>query len=291
MELQTGDQQIAVILTCHNRKEKTLACLISLYKCALPQNYILSVFLVDDGSTDGTSELVYQRFPLLNIIQGDGNLFWAGGMRLAWNTSLQKEKYDAFLMLNDDVVLEYHCLINLIDTHIHSLRENGKSGIYVGSTTKNNKQEVSYGGHLITKNHIIMRSKMVVPNSFPQVCHFANANILWICKEVVHQIGTFDTKFTHGIADYDYTLTAYEHNIPLWVAPEIGGYCPDDHGNNWLSSKVSLNKRIEYLKSPKGLAYHEYLYYVRKHFPLFYPYSFVMLWLKTFFPAIWEKIK
>ena len=43
--------KIAAILTCHNRKEKTLACLHSLFSIIST----IDVFLVDDGSTDGTS--------------------------------------------------------------------------------------------------------------------------------------------------------------------------------------------------------------------------------------------
>ena len=45
--------QIAVLITCHNRKEKTLHCLQNLYK----QSITCDVYLVDDGSIDGSSEL------------------------------------------------------------------------------------------------------------------------------------------------------------------------------------------------------------------------------------------
>jgi len=284
-------QKIAVLLTCHNRREKTTNCLNSLFACQMPSNHKFDVFLVDDDSTDGTANSIKARFPQVKIIHGNGNLYWAGGMRLAWNFALQNDDFNAFLLLNDDVVILKDCLVNLVNTHFFSLSNTGKSGVYVGSTKDNNTHEVSYGGRIITKNHLLMRSKLIIPSKFPQVCHFANANILWISKEVVEQIGIFDIKFTHGIADFDYTLTAYENKIPLWVAPEIGGICQDDHGNNWLPSKVSLNKRIDYLKSPKGLAYHEYLYYIRKHFPLFYPHSLISLWLRTLAPVLFDQYK
>ena len=68
--------RIAAIITCHNRKEKTLVCLKSLFQ--IIQN--IDVFLTDDGSTDGTSEAVKKIYPQVNIIQGDGNLFWSRGM-------------------------------------------------------------------------------------------------------------------------------------------------------------------------------------------------------------------
>ena len=87
---------IAVIITCHNRKEKTLHCLTNLFeaKKAYGHNEVrLAVFLTDDGCTDGTAEAVDQLFDRheIHIIKGDGSLYWPGGMRAARREAL-KEK-------------------------------------------------------------------------------------------------------------------------------------------------------------------------------------------------------
>ena len=55
-------KRIAILLTCHNRKENTLACLEKLYQIDLPFNFSFDVFLVDDGSTDGTAKAVNDNF-------------------------------------------------------------------------------------------------------------------------------------------------------------------------------------------------------------------------------------
>jgi len=39
----------AVLLTCHNRREKTLSCLAALYACVLPEGYRFDVFLLVAG--------------------------------------------------------------------------------------------------------------------------------------------------------------------------------------------------------------------------------------------------
>ena len=75
------------------------------------------------------------------------------------------------------------------------------------------------------------------------------------------------------------------------MAPGFLGSCVDDHGNNWMPQKTSFKQRIQYLKNPKGLAYKEYLQFIRSHFPLSYPTAFCKLWLKTFFPFLWETFK
>ena len=282
--------KVAVLLTCYNRKEKTLACLSSFYACEMPSNYQFEIFLVDDGSTDGTSLEVANRFPQVIIVAGSGNLFWAGGMRLAWDTAFLKGGFSAFLLLNDDVLLETDCLTTLTNTHTNSI-SNVSPGIYIGATADAETGKVSYGGYKLTRNNFLISSQLVLPSDKPVSCDYANANILFISSYALEKLGKLDSRYTHSLADYDYTRRAPENNIPLLLVPGILGLCKDDHGNNWKTGNVSLKKRIEYLKSPKGLAYGEYLYYLKKHYPLTVPYYFTMLWLKTLFPFLWELFK
>lgn len=283
-------KNVAVLLTCHNRKAKTIACLESLYQADIPPAYHIDVYLTDDGSTDGTSEAVRKRFPGIHIIKGDGNLFWAGGMRLAWKTAIEGKSFDSFLLLNDDVILYRNFMLNLLETDSYSLTETGKSGIYSGATTDDITNEVTYGGSVIKQNHFLLTMQKLNPGQYPQRCDLVNANVLWVSGEVVKRIGIFDERYTHGIADYDYSMRAKKKNIPLWLASGVCGVCNHDHGKNWKTG-VSLKERILWLKSPKGLAYSEYLFYVKRHFPLYFPYSFIMIWMKILFPFIWERFK
>lgn len=282
--------RIAVLMTCHNRRIQTLDCLNSLRNAWIPEDFKLEVFLVDDGSTDGTTEAVKKAYPKINIIKGDGNLFWAGGMRLAWEKA-SKKTYDAILLLNDDVKLEIGFLRSLLEANSYTLKHFGRTGIYCGATKDEKSGKLTYGAHKIKHNHLILRFDRMKPNGSFQNCDMANANILWLSKSVYTEIGFFDKKFTHGIADYEYTIRASRSGIPVILASEMCGNCVNDHGVNWKTSSVKLKNRIKYLKSPKGLAYKEYLYFIRKHFPLYLPVAFTLLWLKTFFPIFWERLK
>ena len=50
---------IAVLMTCYNRREKTLACLDALQKTSASSGDIqLSIYLTDDGCSDGTADAV-----------------------------------------------------------------------------------------------------------------------------------------------------------------------------------------------------------------------------------------
>ncbi len=288
-------EQTAVLLTCYNRKDKTIRCLTSLYAAVgfCLEKMKFDIYLVDDGCTDGTPQAVSKFFPEVNIIQGTGELFWSGGMRLAWETALNSDKeYDFYLLLNDDVVLLDNVLTVLLNTHSYCLTHFGNPGIYVSSTSSDLADtKLSYGGTLITHRGIRIKSEKIMPADIPVSCSMANANILMVANDVVKAIGILDEKYTHQFGDYDYTLAASSRNIPVLVCPGIGGVCGNDHGNSWLPAKLALRDRIKFLYSPLGLAYKEQIYYLKKNFKAQFPYYFIMLWLKTIFPFIWDKLK
>lgn len=274
--------KISVLLATFNRKEKTLTCLDSLYRqvtALVPGELKLEVFLTDDASADGTAEAVQIRYPDVHIFKGSGSLFWAGGMRNSW-TAARKTDPDFYLLLNDDTLLEAGALGKLLACN--------RSAICVGSTSDGKK--ISYGGHnLIHQNRVQYINVFSEDQYLP--CDLANANIMLVPREVVASIGILSTAFTHSIADFDYSLRAKKAGFDVVVAPGILGYCTDDHGNNWKSSDTRLTDRIRYLKSPKGLAYSEYLYFIRQHFPTHLPAAFLKLWMKTLFPSIWDRLK
>ena len=76
LELNKDMASIAVLMTVHNRRDKTLSCLDSLYSEDLPASITMDVYMTDDGCTDGTSDAIHAAFPAVRIIHGDGTLFW-----------------------------------------------------------------------------------------------------------------------------------------------------------------------------------------------------------------------
>lgn len=289
--MKSNSKEIAVLLTCHNRKSKTLSCLQTFFEADKPENYLFDIYVLDDGSTDGTAEAINELYPSIHVIRGDGSLFWAGGMRLAWQTALDQKQYHAFLLLNDDVLLNNDFISKLIDTEAFALREDGKTGIYSCSTIDDKTQEITYGAYNVTKKLFKMRVYLVIPTDVPQRCKLTNANILWVSADTVDAIGILDDKFTHGIADFDYSLRAIEKGIPVYLTPNFGGVCVNDHTATQKMVYAPLKQRIAYLKNPKGLSYSEYLYYIKRHFPLFLPIEFTTLWFRTLFPKVWAKLK
>ena len=90
MSENSDHKSLAVIMACHNRRESTLSCLTALKNQKLPDNVSVEVYLLDDGSSDGTSEAVHSKFPDVQILQGDGTLFWNRGMHRSFSAAIRK---------------------------------------------------------------------------------------------------------------------------------------------------------------------------------------------------------
>jgi len=281
--------KIAILLTTYNRRDKTVACINSLKAQKDVSDLDLAVFLTDDNSADNTVEAVTEIFPSANILHGNGSLFWAGGMRNSWNEAL-KQQFDFYLLLNDDTLLSTNALRTLVDTYQTIYKKTNTEAIIVGSTSEFGDSKISYGGKKLTSKYTIKYATAFSETEIME-CDLGNANIMLVPHAIVHKIGILSTVYTHGIADYDYTLQAKRNKFGVYVAPGILGHCSDDHGNNWKSQNSTLKERITFLKSPKGLAYHEHLHLIKTFFPLSLPMAFIKLWLKTLFPFIWDKFK
>lgn len=281
--------KIAVLITTFNRKEKTLACLHSLGEQQLPAGVSLDIFLTDDASKDGTAQAVRDNFPEVHLYHGTGRLYWAGGTRNSW-VMAAKTNPDHYLLLNDDTLLFKHAVPSLLQTSIDFYREHANHAICIGSTRDPDSEVITYGGrksHQWNRN----RSFLIQPAGHYIECDLGNANIMFVPAPIVEKIGFLSEEYTHMLADFDYTLRAKKNGFSAIVAPGVLGICKRDHGKNWKSAKVRLSERIEYLYNVKGLAYHEYLTFIRKHFPLHLPAAFVKLWLKTLFPIVYDTFK
>jgi len=280
--------KIAALSCSYNRKKTTSRFLQSVVNQELPAGVRMDVYLLDDNSPDGTGEYVSENFPTVRLERGSGALFWAGGMRTLWKRVLARENYDLFLLLNDDVVLDAGAVKQLVEARsLSAYPEN----IIMGTVLDSSARYITYGGLKLT-NKITGNAAFLKPDDTKlKPCEIGNANIMLVDKATVEKIGILSELYTHGIADYDYTLKGIKNGVKVWVGPGYYGYCDNDHMMTWLPHGTPLKKRIEYLYSPKGLGYKQFMHYTREHFPLSVPIIFVKLWLKTLFPLVYDKYK
>ena len=275
---------IAVLITCHNRKEKTLQCLQALFsQKGLSESYLIDVFLVDDGCTDGTPEAINQDFPQVNIIQGNGKLYWNRGMHLAWETAAAAKEFDYYLWLNDDTFLFKNALLL-------SIKLEYSTSVIVGTTQSVINQKPTYGG-------TSSRTKsLITPNGYFQKCDLINGNFLLVPKLVYEKIGMLDPFFHHALGDYDFYYKGKKNGVEFYVAPEYIGNCEDhvtefkDHIPSWRSNSIPFITRLKLLYQPlSGCVPNQFFIYKKRHFGLLSGiYHYILLHVRCLFPRLWK---
>ncbi len=93
-----------VVIPVHQRRDLTLRCLEALMAQTVAPRAIV---VVDDGSTDGTAEVVAGRWPAVTILRGDGSMWWTGAVNAGVQWVLENDTDCAFvLLLNNDVTVD-----------------------------------------------------------------------------------------------------------------------------------------------------------------------------------------
>jgi len=271
---------IAVLITCYNRKEKTLKCLNALFnQNGLNESYSIEVFLVDDGCTDGTPEAIRKDFPQVTIIQGSGNLYWNRGMYLVWETAASVKDFDYYLWLNDDTFLVKNAIeILLTEIFINS--------IVCGATKSQLSQKATYGAFTSEPQ------KLLIPNGKYQNADYCNGNCVLIPKYVYEKLGNLDLVFQHALGDFDYSLRAREIGIEIKVAPKFAGLCESHETTpKWRSNSLNVIERLKNLYTPLSGCYPpEYFVFDKRHNGLFEAcLHYVTIHLRCLFPFIWQE--
>jgi len=256
--------KIAVLLTSHNRKDRTLECLESLFASEV-QAVEFEVYLVDDSSTDGTAEVVAANYPDVNIAIGSGALFWGGGMRLAFARAAPRRP-TFILWLNDDEVLERDAIHRLLNAHrtLNSVRD--EQSIIVGSTRDRQTGEVSYGGVQRTSRIRRMNFSLIDSKSEIQPCETMNGNVVLIPRSVYLNVGNIDKKFTHAMGDFDYGLRARRAGCKIFVAPGYFAECDSNSPEGTFRDlTLSRRERLRRAVSTKGIPPREWVSLCRRH--------------------------
>jgi GT2 family glycosyltransferase len=262
---------LAVLITCHNRATKTVRALKRLFAQDSPPCR-LSVYLVDDGSSDGTAKEVARTFPQVKILVGDGTLFWGGGMALAFDAAAH-DNHDFYLWLNDDTYLFRDALRCLFKTYQDLRQTDAMDCIIVGTTRPEAATKANTGG-LVSSSLRRFRFEVVESNDRPQRCDTFNGNCVLLPRHVTDEIGGPDRAFRHFIGDIDYGLRAGQRGFESWVAPGFAGTCEINKQRLTNASGICtvLRALVSY-SSPKGVqlddatiySFREWARFTRRH--------------------------
>lgn len=265
--------KIAVIMTFHNRKNKTLNCVEQIISQNNIDNVELSIYACDDGSTDGTSEAIIQKDSTIQIVKGDGNLFWARGMAKAMEEAAKKD-FDFFLMVNDDVDF-FSNMLEVMLTAFYDSSSHGKVCAIVGCTCDKGDNH-TYGGIKWIRKGFKLKSKIVFPTDGDLECTITNWNCFLLPQEIYKKVGKIDTKYEHGLADFDYSLRIGYEGYTILSTKEYIGRCERNPiENTWQDKTLPVIKRWKLMQKRTAKPWRSDVHFYSKHFGVFWPYWFL----------------
>jgi GT2 family glycosyltransferase len=215
--------RVEVVFPVHNRRDLTLLCLRSLARIE-SEGLDVHVVLVDDGSTDGTSEAVEKEFPEVEIIKADGTLWFTEGTNVGVRAALKHNpKY--VLMMNDDQVFDSKFLQYMVETAEKYPRSIVGSLLLLWDTPHKLFQvsprwETFSGGW----RHWFHQTIWTIPKK-PWEVGIIVGNCLLVPVEAIREGGLMDSKRFPNFGDAEYTPRLRKKGWRLLIDPRARVFC------------------------------------------------------------------
>jgi GT2 family glycosyltransferase len=241
---------IYIVIPVHNRKNFTRDCIRSLQNQTYKNHKII---IVDDGSTDGTAEMLKLEFPEVIVLDGDGTLFWTKAINMGIQKALNQRAEYVFTLNNDTIATP-----DLLEKMMFwaGRTPNALLGaLDISFTTK----KPYYGGEII--NWPLARSEYLLDKLNEEERHGLHevslfpARGLLIPAYVFDRIGLFEERrLPHYMADYDFTHMAIRHGYKVYCNYDAKLYTfPEEGGDFKIKKKAkSLRNYYAHLFSIKG---------------------------------------
>jgi len=238
-----------IVIPVFNRWHYTRACLESL---RLQTNQDFRTVVVDDGSTDETAAALPRDFPEVEVVTGDGNLFWTAGVNAGIRRALALGA-DRVMTLNNDVITAPDFVAQML-----AVAEKHPTAVLGSLEFDADTGEAIYGGERLdfrtnTRYDLLEEIPASQRTGLHPVTYLPGRGLL-IPKAVFDKVGLFDEKrLPHYLADFDYTSVARRAGFPVYCNydAKLSTY-PEESGQTLTRKQRSLKGYFNHLFSIRG---------------------------------------
>jgi len=250
-------ENVWIIIPVHNRRATTARCLEHLSELGVLAWSRLLV--VDDGSSDGTLSMLEHDFPSVEVVLGDGQLWWSGAIRLGMETAI-KNGADCIVWLNDDTLPRRGSL-----EHLVSLAVGGSS--ICGGVSRTSSETFFYSGGLMHRRWPQRLKSVPETEVGPLPVEWLHGNMVAIPASVWLRVGLPESRWMkHTFADIEYTLRGHRAGIPVLLVPaaQAAAECNDSASYwSWADPRLSWWDVLGGFGSPKVWWYFPGLVYFK----------------------------
>jgi GT2 family glycosyltransferase len=265
----TSDAVLTIIITCYNTRELVRDCINSIYEHSPAESF--EIILVDDASTDGTSEMVRASFPEVRLLRNRTNRNYS----YSNNRGLDHAHGQFLLFLNNDTIVPPLAL----DRMISFLRDHPDAGM-VGCKLLNEDGTLQWSVKALPgPAAAVFGARSIVSKFFPNN-RFTRQHLLHMNKDmnqafvagfvsgagsmmpltVFKKIGHFDEQFFYHV-DADYCKRIAEAGYKCYYLPTASIV----HLNHKGGTTASLVRRFRSLLKFELDSYRYYRKHMRKY--------------------------
>lgn len=255
------EPQMSIVIVSWNVREMLRENLKGLF--ALSCRHPFEVFVVDNGSEDGSAKMVREDFPQVHLIQNDYN----SGFSHACNQGLKRAKGDVLVLFNPDMLMGSGVLDHTYET-LTRQRDIGVMGVKLVSPDGQIVESVRRDPGLADQLALLLK----VPHLFPKVTErylakdfdytksqnvdHVRGSFFAFRRDVMEKIGMLDEQYFVWFDEVDYCLRARKAGYRIWYSADAS--CTDIVGAAFKQIPTRI-KQFHFSNS------------MRKHFRAWHP--------------------
>ncbi|MHB0913144.1 MAG: glycosyltransferase family 2 protein [Armatimonadota bacterium] len=236
-------QDVGALVVTWNRKDDLLECVESLYRAGCH-----AVYVVDNASTDGTSEAVAADFPDARLIRSEENLGFAAGNNLGLAAMLD-DGLDAVFLVNDDAVVSEDALQHLL----RRLSESGAGAVAPKILLYSQPEIIWSAGGEIDDTGAATQRLYAEPDGddAPADVDYAVGCAMLARSAVVRQVGFFDARYFTYFEEADWCRRVRSAGYRVLYEPAARVFHKVDLTTNGRNSAAYYfaRNRLLYLRS------------------------------------------
>jgi GT2 family glycosyltransferase len=242
-----GIIDLSVIIVNWNTRDLLVRCLNSITEAT--QRMKTEVFVVDNGSSDGSGRSVKEMFSEAILIENETNLGFAG----ANNQALRRSKGNYLLLLNPDTQVKQGAiqkLISLMDAH----PDVGITGVQLLNADGSKQNSIANFPSLVTEllNKSLLR--WLFPKKFPgKESSYSGPveveSVIGACmmvrRDAIKQVGLLDEDYFLFLEETDWCYRMKRKGWKIYHAPQAEVY----HFQGKSAEKEREKAKVEYYRS------------------------------------------
>jgi N-acetylglucosaminyl-diphospho-decaprenol L-rhamnosyltransferase len=217
--------QLSVVIVSWNTRDLLVQCLESVY--ADQQAPEFEVWVVDNGSSDGSLELVRQRFPQTQVVANDDNL----GFARANNQALGQISSPFALLLNSDAVLPSNAIVKLLACMSEHPQAAAVGPLYLNA---DGSFQASYGNFPTLATELLLLtglarwllglhypSQPVADMHQPRLVDWVPGACLLVRMQAMRHVGLLDEGYFFYSEEVDWCYRLRQQGWQVWFVPTV----------------------------------------------------------------------